>query len=85
MVERREIACVQDVEVPILLTLDSTLVASSSQPPPPLPPPPPPRTPQHQISHHDPQLDVSHTADLGHRHWTPKMDFPKFDGNGVRV
>lgn len=22
---------------------------------------------------------------MGHRQWTPKMDFPKFDGNGVKV
>lgn len=28
---------------------------------------------------------VREHGDMGHRQWTPKMDFPKFDGNGVKV
>lgn len=64
---------------PLLSTPAGASAASTSTAP-----PPPPRSPQ--VSRSPVHPDVSEGGDfVPRRQWSPKMDFPRFDGTDVRV
>lgn len=66
----------------------STASTSSAPPPPSPPPPPPPPPPPHRTQVHTAQFASGgreHGDQIPRRQWSPKMDFPRFDGTDVCV